>query len=126
MIREGDTVVVRLHDDASSHMLMVKGTQKLFKRKVDVEGLIGAPYGAVFEVGEKSLTRVRDDAGLELDDVMGEDDAKRNDKDNATTSAVVKGDNSNYNDTNTAQKMSFDEIHKLRADGASGLSLIHI
>ena len=37
MIREGDTVIVRMHDDESSHMLMVKDSQKLFKKKVNVE-----------------------------------------------------------------------------------------
>ena len=123
LIREGDIVIVRMHDDESSHMLMVKGTQKLFKRKVDVEGLIGAPYGSVFEVGTNALQRVKDSAGLELDDLLAE--ASSNDNlAKSSISAVVKGDNSNYNDTNTAQKMTIGEIRKLKEDGASGSTII--
>jgi len=119
LIREGDVVIVRMHDDESSHMLMVKGTQKLFKRKIEVEGLVGAPYGSVFEVGQSAVERVKDTAGLELQDMMAEGAAAAD-----SSSVVVKGDNSNYNDTNTAQKMTIDEIRKLKDDGASGSTII--
>ena len=124
MIREGDTVIIRMHDDESSHMLMVKGTQKLFKRKVDVVGLVGAPYGSIFEVGTNNVTRVKDGTILELDDVADTEIAASGSEGmssnpNEKKNVVVKGDNSNYNDTNTAQKLTVDEIKKLKAQGAS-------
>ena len=100
MIREGDTVIVRMHDDESSHMLCVKDHQKLFKKKVCVEALIGAPYGSVFELTGNSLTRVKDNSSIELEDTQTVT------SDYAETGTLIKGDNSNYNDTNTAQKMT--------------------
>ena len=129
MIREGDTVIIRMHDDESSHMLMVKGTQKLFKRKVDVVGLVGAPYGSIFEVGTNNVTRVKDGTILELDDVADTEIAASGSEGmssnpNEKKNVVVKGDNSNYNDTNTAQKLTVDEIKKLKAQGASGSAII--
>ena len=45
-----------MHDDESSHMLTVKGTQKLFRKQYSVSNLIGAPYGSIFEVDSNKMT----------------------------------------------------------------------
>jgi tRNA (adenine58-N1)-methyltransferase non-catalytic subunit len=125
MIREGDTVIVRMHDDESSHMLMVKDSQKLFKKKVNVESLVGAPYGSVFEVTGTELIRVQDSAAIDLDNFENTQVvAEIDEKEDNSKKIIVKGDNSYYNDTNTAQKLTVEEIHKLKEDGASGSTII--
>jgi len=124
MIREGDTVIVRMHDDESSHMLHVRGEQKLFKKRLVVDSLIGAPYGAIFQIDGMALTRVLDDQqGLDEVEaavgVEGEEASAESGK-----AKVRKGDNSNYNDTNTSQKMTIAQIEKLKDAGVSGNEII--
>jgi len=119
MIREGDTVIVRMHDDESSHMLHVRGEQKLFKKRLVVDSLIGAPYGSVFQIDGMTLTRVHEDQqGLDELEVAAEEET------NAGKAKVRKGDNSNYNDTNTSQKMTIAQIEKLKESGVSGNQII--
>ena len=91
MIDEGDTVIIRMHDDTSSNVLRVKGEQKFGKLRVNMKPLIGHPYESVFELRDKEIVRVVDDPGF-LD--------KAFDEINSTT-AVGGGDNSSYVDTNT-------------------------
>jgi len=121
MIREGDTVIVRMHDDESSHMLHVRGEQKLFKKRLQVDSLIGAPYGSIFQMDGMTLTRVPEDRrGLEeIDPAAADEDTADSGK-----PKVLKGDNSNYNDTNTSQKMSNTEIERLKESGVSGDQII--
>ncbi len=118
-IREGDTVIVRMHDDESSHMLVVRGEQKLFKRRIEVDSLIGAPYGSIFQIDGMVLSRVKEDlAELDIEMMLGDD------KDDEGKVKAGKGDNSNYNDTNTAQKLTVEEILKLKESGVSGSQII--
>ena len=58
IIRENDTVILRMYDDKSTCMLKVKGEQKIGKSKVKVTGLIGHPYGSIFEVIDRKLVKV--------------------------------------------------------------------
>ena len=43
---------------------------------------------------------------------------------NCRESGVSGGDNRQYNDTNTAQKLSIDDKSKLKESGASGVQII--
>lgn len=137
LIREGDCVIVRMHDDQSSHMLMVKGEQKLFRKRLLVDELVGAPYGSIFQFDGKNLalTRVPDEAVMSLDPaaVVGANDTTSDSVlesaavaagSSSSNTEVIKGDNSTYTDTNTAQKLGIDDIETLKDSGASGQSII--
>ena len=59
VIRAGDTVIVRMHDDKSTSMLKVLGEQKICRSKVSTKALVGAAYGSVFQItaDRKTITK---------------------------------------------------------------------
>ena len=107
MIEEGHTVILWLHDEHSSSFMKVEGEQKLGKSKVRATDMIGAPYGSVFEVNDRRLIRVID-TKLSLEGAF----------------LGGSGDNSDYIDSNTAQKLSEGDIETLKEDGASGIEIM--
>ena len=125
MIAEDSTVIVMMNEDHSAHTLRVSGKQKLFKRSVDVTCLIGQPYGCIFELQGDSLVRV---AETELFDekraVVSEGDYEEGRHSTTLSSTVSKGDNRNFTDTNTAQKLSQAEVMELRLSGAKAEDII--
>ena len=161
MIAEGATVVVMFHDEKSiwknnnsNHILKVSGTQKLFKKQVDVSNLVGAPYGSIFEVVGNKVERIYDQTELFRDEDLAEWDeneatntkiaaaagSEEEGRDSSTSTSKGKrkkdssqgqegnssnkGDNRNYHDTNTSQKMSSTDIEQMRQSGASGTEII--
>lgn len=113
MIQEGDTVVIRMHDDKSSHFLRVRGEQKIGKLRIPMKPLIGHPFESVFELQDKVIVRVKDDPAF-LEKAFDE----------VGNGIGIGGNNSSYVDTNTAQKLSDIDIQALKDSGATGVDIM--
>lgn len=137
IIRWGETLVVRMHDDKSTSVIKAKCDQKIGRSKVSVKNIVGAPYGSVFEIVDRRLERVADDDVFDnlSDDedevkksadsmTAGEDVGQTGNTSAAQAPVVEQGDNSTYYDSNTAQKLQTADIKKMRESGASGLDII--
>jgi tRNA (adenine-N(1)-)-methyltransferase non-catalytic subunit len=112
-VKEGDTVIIRLQDDKSTCMLKIEGDQKIGKTRVSVKNVIGAPYGSVFQISDRKLEYLARESSH--DDGASFDLAVDNDS---------RGDNRDYVDSNTAQKLSTSDIEKLKESGVSGEDII--
>lgn len=153
VVKEGDTIVIHLHDERSRCIITVDhGKAKIDRTTLSVACLIGAPYGSIWELNNRDLTRIYGDDGDddELDEVPAEGDydntqetehkgkvAKTSSSSgapsilssefNSTTSKVNIGQiggNAHFNDDNSAQKLDHDDINALRESGSSGISII--
>jgi hypothetical protein len=59
VVKEGDTVIVKMHDELDTMMRVISSTeQKIGKGRVDVSPLVGAPYGSVFEIRGRKLLKI--------------------------------------------------------------------
>jgi tRNA (adenine-N(1)-)-methyltransferase non-catalytic subunit len=117
LIKEGDTVIIRLHDDENNtFMLTASGTQKIGKSRISVKNIIGRPYGSLFLMNDRQLEHVDEN---ELQN--NSDDFNIIHSEEANSS---KGDNSYYMDTNTAQKLKDEDIQNLKQSGCSGKDII--
>lgn len=116
MIKSGDVVIVKMHDEASTCMLRAFGEQKLGRSKINVNAMIGEPYGTVFEIQDRKMVRVDDESDF--------DRAFSEDLQNMEESNPGTVDNRDINDRNDAQKMTCGEITNLRESGASGVDII--
>jgi tRNA (adenine58-N1)-methyltransferase non-catalytic subunit len=127
LIRAGDTVIVRMHDDKSTSMLKVLGEQKICRSKVSTKHLVGAAYGSVFQITAdrklKLVTEEENDDVLESSTAEGMDEIS-NGNELGGPDVLLPGDNRGYVDTNTAQKLSNFDIKKLKESGASGKQII--
>jgi tRNA (adenine-N(1)-)-methyltransferase non-catalytic subunit len=124
IINAGDTVIVRMHDDKSTSMLKVLGEQKICRSKVSTKALIGAPYGSVFQItADRKLQLVKDDEDDE-EMIYSLTSEGLNGTGNVIVDELLKGDNRGYIDSNTAQKLTTDDIQRLRESGASGKQII--
>lgn len=111
MISEGDFVVIKWHDDKSTSILRVRGEQKLGKLRVPTKPLIGHPYESVFELRDKVILKVEDDPGF-LEKVF--DDLQ----------SSCEGNNSSYVDSNSAQRLSDEDIRGMKDSGATGIEIM--
>ncbi len=62
--------------------------------------MVGQPYGSIFQIGDRELIKIDDNNNsfeILLNDIEG-----------------GNGDNSAFEDSNTAQKLTLDEIGKLK------------
>jgi hypothetical protein len=191
-IHEGDTLVLRSFDDKSSYILQVNaGEKKINRTRVSLKGIVGQPYGAVFELSNRKFFRISeseewetelfaardgtggaDPEGAEGGEGAGEGvegvegDVASSSKPGsaaavvavagavvagtgavaagsaeaaaaeagaagaagagvvAVVEGVVKGDNSHYVDTNTAQRLSNEDIVKLKDSGSTAQQII--
>ena len=69
LIQRGDYVIVKMHDEVSTCIIKVDGDQKIRRSKVSTKGLVGAPYGTVFQVSGRQLVCVEDTKELDMLDV---------------------------------------------------------
>jgi len=109
-IQEGDKVLFRR--DKISKVFNVKNRNVFFeKTKFNVSALIGQPYGSMFEVENGKLIKVDPNKDLDM---------------NASEANTGKSgtDNRNLQDSDSNQKMSKDDILKLKEDGATGEKII--
>lgn len=146
LVSASDVVVVRNAADKSSSVVRLNGEQKIGKSRVNLKDAIGLPYSTYFELNGRKFQRIGDVVEAENED---KEDGTATDPSAATSSAVlntlsdeeirryldnimeknaevqgVRGDNSFYVDTNTAQKLSDQDIAKLRAQGLGGEDII--
>lgn len=129
LIEAGDTLIVRSYDDKCSYILQVNGEKKINKSRVSLKEIVGQPYGAVFELNNRKFQRVSEteQAATELYDPEDKDDVIETGTveplDNKTQIGI-RGDNSTYVDTNTAQKLTNEDISRLKESGMSGTEII--
>ena len=113
IIREGDWVVVKLHDEQESLLLASKQPQKVGRSsRVSLSPLIGEPFGSFFEVSGKNVRK------------LSEEDLDNQQAISSSATSISGGDNRSFSDTNTAQKLTPGEIDELRAQGATGKDII--
>ena len=146
LIQPGDAVIVRMHDDKSTCIIKVQGDAKICRSKVSTKGLVGVPYGTVFQIAGRQLIQVKDEKELDILDAPTEyfasssssSSAGSNSSSSSSSSSngmesgkngedittVIAGDNRGYADTNTAQKLTPDEIKQMRQSGATPKAII--
>ena len=148
VVQDGDFVVIHMHEGKIQSLLRVCSweKQKIDRTTLNVKALIGAPYGSMWEMINKEITRIYDeeaeDAFEEGGDGGGEGEGEGESESGATeqsssssSTAVLSnnlnstydnvnigkiGGNRDFNDTNTAQKMDHNDIANLKASGSLG------
>ena len=113
MIRKGDTAIIWVHGDRTGMMLKIAGDQKIAKTKVKVEEMVGHPYGSHFEIQGKKLVRI-EESKFSLTNTF----------DDPSMKLGGNGDNSFYDDSNTAQRLSQEEIEEMKVNGTSGVEIL--
>lgn len=128
-IEAGDTLIVRSYDDKCSYILQVNGEKKINKSRVSLKDVVGQPYGAVFELNNRKFQRVSEieQAATELYDPEDREEGVETgtaEQGDSKTTVGMRGDNSTYVDTNTAQKLTNEDISRLRESGMTGTDII--
>ena len=109
---DGDWAIIKMHDDQDSILCITqRQQQKIGRTKISVSPLVGEPYGSIFDINGKVISKL---AGELLDTHNVQ----------VPSSYTPDGDNSSFSDTNTAQKLTPEAIEKLRAEGATGNDII--
>lgn len=129
-IEEGAWVVLQMGDGRNFFaQAQRKGTMRLGRTNVCLGGLLGVPYGTVLEVPASGrLVPLPGTTELYEDLTVGDLDGGDFTRGGAPAAmAEYDGstrDNRDYGDTNTAQRMTMEEIEKLKKTGASGQAII--
>ncbi|GFR93152.1 tRNA (adenine(58)-N(1))-methyltransferase non-catalytic subunit TRM6 [Elysia marginata] len=110
LVKEGDQVV--FHREGWSRVFQIRKKRQVYldKTKLDVDALIGQPYGSTFEVDRGKLVKVEAAAAKQL--AIGE------------TSSDPGMDNRNLLDLDSNQRMSKEDIMKMKDEGATGQKII--
>ncbi len=117
-VEEGDTVVLRFQDEPLNIMFAIGDTdQRVGKSRIATKSLIGFDYNSLFQVNDRNLELIYDQE-IDLDNLLGDMDKTDN------LSALKKGDNRLYVDTNTAQKLQKEDIQSMKSSGVSGSEII--
>ncbi|CAL1544426.1 unnamed protein product [Lymnaea stagnalis] len=111
VVSEGDYVVFK-RDGATRVFQMKKNRQVFFeKAKLSVDELIGQPFGSTFEFERGKIIKVESSRATELQ-IGGAE--------------VTGADNRNLLDADSNQKMSLDDIMKMKEDGVRGEKIIEV
>lgn len=124
LISEGDSLVVRSYDDKCSYILQVNGEKKINKSRVSLKEIVGQPYGAVFELNNRKFKRISEIEQAEVELYDPEDYGEVPAQESTNPDGRKRGDNSKFVDTNTAQKLSAEEIARLKESGTSAQEII--
>ena len=129
LIEAGDTLIVRSYDDKCSYILQVNGEKKINKSRVSLKDVVGQPYGAVFELNNRKFQRVSEteQAEFELYDAEAATEEINENcavQSSSASGVPLRGDNSTYVDTNTAQKLTPQDILHLKESGTSAQDII--
>ncbi|CBN75132.1 conserved unknown protein [Ectocarpus siliculosus] len=121
-VNDGDTILVD-HSDGRTFFVKVESGKRvnIGKTSCKMSYLLNAPYGAVFELDGNRLVRVDGElveAEEEPPGVVEEVTAA------ALASDVRPQDNRGFTDTNTAQKLTEEDIHKMKNEGKGGRAII--
>lgn len=110
LVEEGDQVV--FHREGWSRVFQIRKKRQVYldKTKLDVDALIGQPYGSTFEVDRGKLVKVEESAAKEF--LFGE------------TSSDPGVDNRNLLDLDSNQRMSKEDIMKMKDEGITGQKII--
>lgn len=119
LIKAGDTVVIRLHDEKSCYVTKVEGSQKVGRTRVNMKNMIGRPYGSIFEIQHHQIQYIPGDNASIIDEFINADVIT-----GGTQVEQEKGDNRGYADTNSAQKLKYEDIKQMRESGVSGTEII--
>ncbi|CAG5136895.1 unnamed protein product [Candidula unifasciata] len=108
-IQEGDHVVFK-RDGLSRVYQMRRNREVYFERsKFKVDDLIGQPYGSTFEIDRGKLVKFEQEKVVQLKE---------------TISSLPGADNRNLLDAESNQKMSKDDIMKMKDEGITGEKII--
>ena len=114
IVNEGDTVIAHMHDGSIHTLRVTSGLdQKIGRTRTSVKSIIGEPYGTIFEIDNKRKLKKLDNCYELLESF-----------DEVHDNSMIGGDNSNYVDTNTAQKLSMSEVVELQNAGKTGVEII--
>ncbi|GFO32261.1 tRNA (adenine(58)-n(1))-methyltransferase non-catalytic subunit trm6 [Plakobranchus ocellatus] len=110
LINEGDQVV--FHREGWSRVFQIRKKRQVYldKTKLDVDSLIGQPYGSTFEVDRGKLVKIEKDASQALSI--------------CESSSSPGTDNRNLLDLDSNQRMSKEDIMKMKDEGITGQKII--
>lgn len=112
VVRDGDWAIIKMHDDQDNIVNISKRQQqKIGRNKISVGPLIGEPYGSIFDINGKVISKLEGEV-LDAHNVQ------------VPSTYKPEGDNRSFSDTNTAQKLTPEEIEQMRAEGATGNDII--
>eukprot|EP01038_Epipyxis_sp_PR26KG_P010132 gene10132-13630_t len=148
IIKLDQTIIIRSYDDKEFNVVKVSRDQKIGRTRVNLSNLASEEYGSVFELMNRKLVKVSEDDqekynSRALNDIIDmslnidngdithhnesnndSDDENNQHHQNHSKIIPIRGDNSFYVDTNTAQKLKDVDIHRLKASGLSGEEII--
>lgn len=112
IVQEGDSCILRLNNSTIQVLSNINKSQdqRIGKYRLSVKPLIGATYGSVFEISNRKQLVKLDGADL----MENSDNIIPDFEDELDLSTSQAGNNSNYVDSNTAQKLSMSEVINLR------------
>lgn len=146
-VKDGDTLILKYAQDKGCYILKADYNQKIGSTRVSLKDLVGNAYTDFYEVNGRTLERVVETSVAEIArDSDNEEEGKPVEvsvkmteeemdglsnnhiiellSDTAAGKKPLKGDNSGYIDTNTAQKLTNVDLAQLRAQGLSGAEII--
>eukprot|EP00752_Nemacystus_decipiens_P006914 g6208.t1 len=121
-VNEGDTILID-HSDGRTFFVTVESGKRvnIGKTSCKMSYLLNAPYGAVFELDGNKLVRVDGE-------LVEADEEPPGVAEQATAPALATDvrpqDNRGFTDTNTAQKLTEEDIAKMKNDGKGGQAII--
>ncbi|TFJ84687.1 hypothetical protein NSK_004151 [Nannochloropsis salina CCMP1776] len=127
VIQEGAWVILQMGDGRNFFACaQQKGMMRLGRVTISLSGLIGVPYGSVLEVHPDRLVPLPGATELYEDLSVGDMDGNDFARGGAPLGEYdgVSLDNRNFADTNTAQRLSMEEVEELKRSGASGQAII--
>lgn len=109
LIQEEDHIIIR-KDNVYRLLQVKKGRQVYFdKQKMDLDGIVGFPYGSTFEIREKRLCKVDHTPDCADQEAEGGNEVR---------------DNRFLVDDNQSQKLSREDIEALKDSGITGEKII--
>eukprot|EP00898_Chlorokybus_atmophyticus_P001462 jgi/Chlat1/2316/Chrsp17S00172 len=120
-VAEGSTVLLDVNGDKRSFAVVKSNSKvKIGKVQCSMAPLVGAPYGAVFELVGSALERVSAEEAVTLQAQAQEEE----DEDQAPPGSLEGRDNRSLVDDNKAQVLSQADIATMRQSGATGSEIV--
>jgi tRNA (adenine58-N1)-methyltransferase non-catalytic subunit len=139
-VRDGDHVLLHFADGRQLFAHCVRSNRsnqslvRIQKRSYPTDHLIGLPYGTILEPEGHQLRPILDPAAklipeLHLNNTPPPDPRSENEADDAgdadpMDNQIVTKDNRSLVDTNTAQRIDYNELMRMRQEGMTGASIV--
>jgi hypothetical protein len=104
-VKDGDSIVAHMHDGIKHIIHITNRDEKVGRTRTSVKGVVGHSYGSIFEINSKRKL-VHLPNCFELLETSFET--------GNTDDQTDVGNNSNYVDSNTAQKLTMQDLADLR------------